>query len=177
MNRKWWSFLIPVIGFLTPIDKAFAAPVTTDSDANEQVFEKIRDLRYFYSFNAQKNGKYIYSVKHTSHASHRSHASHSSHVSGSGIYPTTPSAPNNHPVQENSSPQQWSEPEINTQVIITEDVNVRSNPSADARIIIIARKGQIVKIIQHKDMWINIHYVDDNKSIDGWIKYEYVETY
>ena len=171
MHRRWWSILVPVVSFLFPVHNAAAlstVPQNLNSFGKES--RRIFDLKYYFSFRGYKSGDHIYSVEHGSHASHRSHASHashSSHVSSSGAFPSYPSTPRIVPAVP-SSP-------VTIRGRVIADANIRTLPSGTGGIVAVARKGQIVNILQYStNGWIRVTYIDFDKVVTGWMSAEYV---
>jgi hypothetical protein len=173
MHRKWWSLLIPALCLVIPLDKVQANTSTPDNDLNDKLLKGKVNTKYFYSFNALKTGSHFFYAIHSSHASHSSHQSHSSHISGSNSYSTqdysSPSA-----VQNNQKRIPLS---IDEPAVILEDVNVRSLASVQSEALCVAKKNQIVKVMDYNTEWAKISFMNGNNVVTGWIKTNYLSKF
>jgi len=177
-TRKLLIFLIPILAVFAPQQRLAAAVVPFGKKPVTKKDTK-PSLQMLYRY--QIGDKFAQFIKHTSH---RSHSSHSSHVSSSygssssgSVYESsdTSSTPSSRPFAPIGSSVSSSAIAQNVDIsqysvkTTTADANLRIEPRADAAIIGIIAKSQIVYIKETKEDWSRVYIQFEKMTLIGWV--------
>jgi uncharacterized protein YgiM (DUF1202 family) len=73
--------------------------------------------------------------------------------------------------------QSQAVPDVDEAAVILEDINVHALSSSESSVVCVAKKNQIVKVVNYDSEWVQISFMHKDAVVTGWIKSRYLSKF